>query len=120
MYKILPMDYVVSFIQKDENILNSLKLIKKAHPECLLLAVPMLQNDVCVRVVCKYPDADLEELCDLVKSIYPTMYTEDDTDPRIPLILYVGPSDLTKDNFYDISEVVSDGVWIEFWSECNL
>lgn len=110
MYKFRSIEEVISFIQRDENIANSLKLIKEAHPECFLWAVPMLQDDVCVRVVCKYPDVDLEEICDLVKSIYPTQYTEDDTDPRIPLILYAGPSELTGEGLYDISEVTSNGI----------
>lgn len=70
----------------------------------------MLQGDEFVRVVCQYPDADLEEICDLVKSIYPTQYTEDDTDPRIPLILYAGFPSLTKEDFYDISEIISNGI----------
>lgn len=98
---------VLDFVKSNNDIVASFKLIHKAHPECKFWAIPMSEGDSSLYVFCQYEDVELEELCSLVTDVYPTMYEEDPTNPRIPLILYDGLPNLIVTNLYDLNEVVN-------------
>lgn len=102
----LSKEEVVMFIENDEKIVNALRLIQDAHPDCKFWAVPMFIGDHFVNVFCKYDGVTFEELCGLVKSIFPTMEDEADSEPEISLMLYEGIPELTQKHLYDISEVL--------------
>lgn len=103
----LSRDEVIEFIKSDEKILRALKRIQIVHPECKFWVIPMRHGDSTIYVFCQYEDVDLEELCSLVDSVYPTQYEEDSTNPRIPLILYDGLPNLIVTNLYDLNAVIN-------------
>lgn len=102
----LSRDEVIAFIKSNDKIVSALKLIQEAHPECKFWAVPMWHGDHFVNIFCKYEDATFEELCELVKPIFPTMESESEGKPKISLMLLEGIPELTQENLYDVSEVL--------------
>jgi hypothetical protein len=100
---------ILEFIRSHDDVHRALCLVKKSHPDSLLWALPRLNDDKYVVVVCKYPNVTFEDLWDIVKPIFPSMAYDSDEFPSLPLVLLEGPDALTIQNMIDITEDIDNG-----------